>query len=252
MRLFSLFLSALLFSAPAMAQPRELFQYSVLSSLMAGVYDGEETFAQLKQKGDFGIGTFSGLNGEMLAVEGKFYQIKADGKAYEVASTQTTPYATLTFFTPDATSELAPGMEFSALSSLETDFPSRNVFYALRIDGTFSKLRTRSIAAQEKPYQPLAQVAKTQSVFDFTDVEGTMVGFWFPAYSGSIGVPGFHFHFLTKDKKAGGHVLDFTIDHATLQRATLRGMALTLPNNPEFLKGDAATVKMIDINAVEK
>ncbi len=33
---------------------------------------------------------------------------------------------------------------------------------------------------QRKPYRPLVEVVQDQHVFDFTDVEGTLVGFRFP------------------------------------------------------------------------
>jgi len=56
-----------------------LFQTSTISALLEGVYDGETTYKALKQYGDFGLGTFDGLDGEMIGLEGKFYQVKADG-----------------------------------------------------------------------------------------------------------------------------------------------------------------------------
>jgi len=37
---------------------------------------------ELKRNGDFGIGTFNALDGEMIGLDGAFYQIKVDGVAY--------------------------------------------------------------------------------------------------------------------------------------------------------------------------
>jgi len=68
-----------------LAQEEKVFQVSTIKALLAGVYDGEVTFGQLKQQGDLGLGTLNGLDGEMVAVDGRFYQIKTDGVAYPVS-----------------------------------------------------------------------------------------------------------------------------------------------------------------------
>ena len=78
-----------------------LFQISTIGALLEGVYDGETTYGELKRHGDFGIGTFNGLDGEMIGLEGKFYQIKTDGIAYLFDDSMKTPFATVTFFESD-------------------------------------------------------------------------------------------------------------------------------------------------------
>ena len=89
--------------------------------------------------------------------------------------------------------------------------PPKTCFYAVMIQGEFSYVKTRSVPAQEKPYPPLAEVTKNQPTFEFTDVTGTMVGFRCPPYVTGINVPGYHLHFLTDDRTAGGHLLEFTV-----------------------------------------
>ena len=72
--------------ASGCAAPRtELFQYATINSLLAGVFDGDLTIAKLKRHGDLGIGTFNALDGEMLALDGQFYQIRSDGHVYPAA-----------------------------------------------------------------------------------------------------------------------------------------------------------------------
>ena len=61
-----------------------LYQTSTINALLNGVYDGEVTFQELKEHGNFGLGTVDALDGEMIALDGKFYQIKTDGKAYSI------------------------------------------------------------------------------------------------------------------------------------------------------------------------
>jgi len=78
-----------------------LFQTSTINALLNGVYDGDISFQELKQYGGFGLGTVNALDGEMIGLEGKFYQIKADGIAYPVDDSMKTPFAVVTFFEPD-------------------------------------------------------------------------------------------------------------------------------------------------------
>ena len=47
-----------------------LFQTSTITALSAGDYDGELTVAQLKEQGDFGLGTYDALDGEMIVLDG--------------------------------------------------------------------------------------------------------------------------------------------------------------------------------------
>lgn len=62
----------------------EFFQTAPISALLEGVYDGDLTFAELAKHGDFGLGTFNALDGEMVAFDGEFLQITADGRLHPV------------------------------------------------------------------------------------------------------------------------------------------------------------------------
>jgi len=83
-----------------------VFQSSTINTLLKGIYDGDVTFGELKRNGDFGLGTFNALDGEMIGLAGTFYQIKADGVAYPVEDSVKTPFAGVSFFAPDDTLEL--------------------------------------------------------------------------------------------------------------------------------------------------
>nr|MBS9408302.1 acetolactate decarboxylase [Streptococcus oralis] len=43
----------------------EVYQTSTMLALLDGIYDGVISFEELKERGDFGIGTFDQLDGEM-------------------------------------------------------------------------------------------------------------------------------------------------------------------------------------------
>jgi len=194
-----------------------LFQASTINALLAGVYDGDMTFRTLRQHGDFGLGTVNALDGEMIGLDGKFYQIKTDGKAYLIPDTMKTPFAEVTFFNPDTTLKIRESIEnYDQLKSyLNRLLSIKNIFYAIKIEGTFSYIKTRSVPGQKKPYPLLVNVVKHQATFEFHQVKGTMVGFWCPAYVKGISVPGYHFHFITADRKAGGHVLASSMQNVT-------------------------------------
>ena len=100
------------------AEPRQLFQTSTLQALMAGVYDGDLTFQALARHGDFGLGTFDALDGEMIALDGTFYQIKADGRVSPVAGAMKTPFAAVTFFKAGRTHMIEMPLELPATPRL--------------------------------------------------------------------------------------------------------------------------------------
>ncbi len=193
-----------------------LSQVSTINALLAGVYDGILTVGELKGYGDFGIGTFEGLDGEMVELDGNLYQVKSDGAAYKVADAMTLPFAEVTFFENDWQERITPGTALAQLQmALDRMLPSKNIFCAIKITGTFSYVKTRSVPKQVKPYPVLTEVTKNQSVFEFKNVTGTIVGFRCPDYVSGVNVPGYHLHFLTSDLKAGGHILDLITDNAT-------------------------------------
>ena len=57
--------------------------------------------------GNFGIGTFSGLDGEMVEPDGVVYHIKVDELAYPANDSTTTPFDAVTFFEADTEGSIA-------------------------------------------------------------------------------------------------------------------------------------------------
>lgn len=230
-----------------------LFQYSTIDALLAGVYDGRLTNRELKQKGNLGLGTFNALDGEMLVLDGKIYQVTIDGKVSQAPDTGKTPFAAVTAFTPKKFVTLKKAANLPELTKLiDQDLPTGNIFYALKIEGRFSQVKTRSVPRQVKPYPPLAQVVEKQAVFNFKDVEGTMLGFRCPDFVKGVNVPGYHLHFLTKDRKAGGHVLDCVVENLTVQVDPIHKFDLVLPEDQEFYRLNLGKDQSGDLKKVEK
>ena len=235
------------------AEPGRLFQTSTLQALMAGVYDGDLTFQALARHGDFGLGTFDALDGEMIALDGAFYQIKADGRVSPVTGAMKTPFAEVTFFKAGRTHMIEMPLNYQQLLDyIDRLLPSPNLPYAIRVDGLFTSVKTRSIPRQQKPYPPLAAAAAKQAVFELANVKGAIVAFRYPAYLAGVNMPGYHCHFITADRRAGGHLLDCRVEGATVAVDALPNFSLRLPDNQEFLQSDLTGDRRHELEKIER
>ncbi|MEW2290278.1 acetolactate decarboxylase [Streptomyces sp. NPDC047841] len=231
------FVSALRHLPPLRGTPPALYQTSTMAALLAGVYDGDVTVAELLRHGDFGLGTFDRLDGEMLVLGGTCYRLRADGSVEEAGGTEPTPFAAVTRFRPERRAELS-----GPLTRAETEeavgglLTSPNLVHAVRIDGHFSALRTRTVARQQRPYPPLADATAGQAENTFSDVSGTLAGFFTPYYEQGVSVAGYHLHFLDRSRTRGGHGLDFTLTGGHVSVQALPELRLRLPTTRDFLR----------------
>lgn len=199
-------------------KPNGITQVATIEALSAGAYDGNVPLAELRKHGDFGLGTFDKLDGEMVLLNGTFHQGRVDGRSYTPPAECLTPFACVTFFQLDKMEVLRSPMPKQAVQDkIDSMIPDTNIICAIKIRGTFSRLKTRSVAAQEKPYPVLAEVIKTQTVFDHENIAGTLVGFRTPPYLKTLNAAGYHFHFISDDKSTGGHVLEFELAKGELE-----------------------------------
>ena len=206
------------------------YQVSTIGALKKGLYHGYIPFRDLKNKGDFGIGTVDGLDGEMVALGGEFFQIRTDGKAYAIPDTATTPFAVVVFFNPQVSAQIKNAESLKALQgAVERMIPCKELPYAVKVTGTFSLAHVRSVPRQKEPYPDLGTALKHQVEFDLRKVRGTLVGFRFPQDFEGVNVPGYHFHFITDDKHAGGHVLDCSGDDLKLELTPAGRLSMELP-----------------------
>lgn len=193
-------------------------QFSTLNALAAGHYEGTWPYRAVRECGDFGIGTLDGLDGETIMVDGTMYHAKADGTVSEVPGEALVPFATVTQFEPSVSAPLGAAGSTEELSALlDKLLPQDDCFCAVRIDATFSALKVRSCPKQTPPFRPLAEVTKEQAVFELKNVAGTLVGFRYPKYIQGLNMAGYHLHFISKDRKAGGHMLNCAFGEATVK-----------------------------------
>ncbi|KAA6185113.1 acetolactate decarboxylase [Thiohalocapsa marina] len=230
-----------------------LYQVSTIDALLDGVYGPMATLADVLPHGDVGIGTFEALDGELILLDGQVYQAAADGVVRPMPPETATPFIAVTHFDADQSLTPPAGQDFAGFKTwLEAALPSRNIVYAIRVDGHFGSIRYRSVPRQQTPYPPLAEAAREQVFFARDDIEGTLIGFWCPSFTKGVNVPGFHLHFLSADRRHGGHVLDFTLAEAAVQLDHTNGWDVQLPMQPAFLASDLGADRSEALHAVEQ
>lgn len=215
-----------------------VFQASVMTALSAGVFDGSLTCAGLLDHGNFGLGTFNDLDGEMILLGGQLYQVKVDGSLIKPQKDLKIPFATVTFFHPDSTVAFERSDYAQIRSYLDKMLVHANIIYAIRIDGTFSSVTVRSVPPQSQPYPDLATAISQQQIFKFSNVTGTMLGFWFPDYAKNFNAAGYHFHFIDKEHRIGGHLLDAQLLRGTVSIDRNTELVVSLPQTANFNNAD--------------
>ncbi|QBZ64804.1 hypothetical protein PoMZ_06505 [Pyricularia oryzae] len=250
-----------------MAQPKnEIFQYSIVSCLMDGVASSGMPVSDLLKHGDLGLGTFKHMVGEMIMLDGTMFQMKSDGSTVPIsASPESTanddgtepmisPFATVTRFEPTVHDD---SVSFSSKESLAEKLTqmlpgTRNIFMAFRADGVFN-LTVRTAAGQQCPREKLVAVSSRQTTHTFEKERGTIVGFRSPAFSDGINVAGDHIHFISDDRKRGGHVLSLDTGEGSVSLgvAPISKVHLQLPVDDEEYNDAELKLDSEGINAVE-
>lgn len=229
-----------------------LFSVSTSAALVEGLYQGALRISHLLEHGDFGIGTFINLDGEMVVLEGRAYQIAA-GIPVRIAPPDTLiPYAVVTRFKEEFSNKEAKFGSFNEATALcDAMRDSENLFYAFRIDGQFDKVSARVMRPVGRG-TGLANASQGQEELAFQNVTGTIVGLWTPGYASSLSVPGYHFHFLSDDRSRGGHILDCAARHVFIRACSIADFHVALPETVEFLRADLTRDPNADLETAER
>ncbi len=216
-----------------------LYQRSTIGALLAGIFDGDETVGELLRHGDFGLGTFNALDGEMVVLDGACFQIRSDGTARPAVPSQHTPFAAITRFAPEHVLTIGrPHDREEVTAIIHHACRSENITVAVRITGLFDRVSTRTVRAQGKPYPSLEETSRSEVEVAFESIEGTLLGFRTPEFEHSIGVAGYHLHFLDSTGTRGGHMLDFRLARGKVALMEITEIHLSLPTRGAFLRAD--------------
>ena len=241
-------------SRPSKFDPSQsrIYVSTPVNALVEGIYEQNVPLSDILQHGDFGLGTFNDLDGEMVLLDGQIYRVAGDGTVSLVSADTLTPFACVTFYRSMSYEHSRGELTYAEFQAWLTRLmPSPNLFYAFRIEGEFTQVRTRSVPKQEN-YRPLVEVAKEQAVFDFAHVTGTLVGFFTPVFMASVNVPGLHLHFLSADRQQGGHLLECQVKQVRADIQFLYTLELALPRNVDYLLWDFQRDIRRDLDQAEK
>jgi len=190
--------------------PNEIYQFSVIAALMTGLASASSstTLSDLLSHGNLGLGTFEHLDGEMVVLDGKPFQLKHDGSVSSVPSDAHIPFAAVTQFEAQkqTTARITSKDDLlDCVAGLLKD--ARNHFVSMQVKGRFASITCRTVPPQKYSGELLTEAGKRQVVKEYKDVEGVIVGFRSPQWAENVSVAGLHVHFISKDRSFGGHVL---------------------------------------------
>jgi acetolactate decarboxylase len=233
-------------------EPHVLFQASTIGALLEGAYEGDITFGELAEHGVLGLGTLNGLDGEMIALDGRFYRADLEGRVNEIESSARTPFAVMSWFEPSIEFQVGPLTHDDLVQRMEAELPPGAVACAVRIDGSFSYIRARSVPRQHPPYRPMAEVIGEQHVFELHEAAGTVLGFRFPDYAEGLEVSGYHLHYISADRAHGGHVLECRPRAATVQLDPSSDLHVELPAGVDLESGELGRTTHEALDRVER
>jgi acetolactate decarboxylase len=220
--------------APATTLP-VLVNASVRAAYLAGVYDGFVTVKELRARGDFGLGAADKNEGEVVALDGAYYRALADGTVRPLAEDEVVPFATVVKFRPDLRLHLTGPLSREQFEArIDAWLPGANRMFALRVHGRFGHVTAGASAAQARPYRPFAEVYPEYRMVTHDALAGTLAGFRTPALLRDITKQGYHFHLLSDDQRAGGHVVDESIEDVEVEAQELRRLEIVMPETAAF------------------
>jgi len=240
-----------------MDKQNRMYQVSTLQALALGYTKKVITVDELLQKGDTGLGTFEDVNGEMIIMDGHCFQAKWDGSVTEADHSAGVPFSAVAWLLGDRQFE----MEYKPdIESIRTELTQRieehfglNSMHVVRIDGEFEKVDARS----EEPYRShhitLKEVLdKNQTSFVFENIRGSLVGVYYPDHMDGINMPGWHLHFLSEDRKKGGHVFNVIMKKGNVRLDKISTIEIDLPKAAAFDTYSLKQASEEEIKKVEK
>jgi len=218
---------------------QKMYQVSTLQALMLGYNNSVITVSELLKHGDTGLGTFEGVDGEMIVVDGICYRATEDGSVVLAEGDKGVPFSTVCslegFRTFDIGAFTSAEELKAELTNLIEEHFGINSMHMVRIDGEFSLIDARSEYGYRSMHISLKDVlSKTQKAFKFENIRGTLVCVYFPDYMDGINASGWHIHFISEDRKCGGHVFEISMIRGKVIMDRINSIELKLPDEPVF------------------
>ena len=217
----------------------KMYQVSTLQALMLGYSRSVVTVSELLQHGDTGLGTFEDVDGEMIVIDGTCYRATENGRVVVAEPDKGVPFSAVCNMQGRRTFDLG---EYHSVDTLKSELNNRieedfglNSMHVARIDGEFSFVDARSESAYKSMHVTLkAVLEQTQKAFCFENIKGSLVCVYFPDYMDGINAAGWHLHFVSDDRKHGGHVFEISMVKGKCFLDKINTIELRLPDEPVF------------------
>ncbi|MDO4467466.1 MAG: acetolactate decarboxylase [Bacillota bacterium] len=235
----------------------QLYQVSTLQALLLGYTKGVVSIEHLLEHGDIGLGTFSDADGEMIVIDHKVYRARQDGSVVEVEMDENSSFASVADFNNAIEFEIDGGSSIEDLKKqldvfVDEDF-GINSIYVVRLDGFFEFVKARSLKGHCSHHIELSKILeKNQRNFSFEKVKGSLVCLYFPDYMQSINAAGWHFHFISEDRKQGGHVYNLAYSPMIGKRKQIHNIQIQIPTDVAFDTYPLTTVSQKEVKKVEQ
>ena len=216
-----------------------IYQVSTLQALALGYTRPVATVRELLAHGDTGLGTFENVDGEMIVLDGVCYQATAEGSIVRSDDEAGVPFAVAGFVKDGRSFKMdeKPNLEAIKLEltmRIDDDF-GLNSIHVARIDGWFDVIHARAGAPYRSQHVSLKDIlSKTQQDFSFEQLYGTLVCVYYPDYMDGINASGWHMHFLSEDRKRGGHVFEATMRSGECLLQKMDRIEIQLPREATF------------------
>ncbi len=209
-----------------------LYQVSTLNAVMQGYADSAMTSEAFLEYGDMGFGTLASTKGNMIVIDGRMYQIQADGSAAKASKEDGVSFGVITSIGEDAyTTDLTEMDMEGVMAELDgyIENHGKNRIYAAMIDGKFSQIQTQAGMAAPKTAED-----EETAVQELEDSKGTIVAVWFPDYYSGLNTSGWHMYYLTSNRKTGGYAAGFTLNEAKVMISEVDGFSMMMPGDGDY------------------
>lgn len=215
------------------------YQVSTLQALALGFSKSVITVGELLQHGNLGLGTFEDVDGEMIVLDGKCYRAQNNGEVVPAENERGVPFASICCFQSHRTETFEKMDTIEQIKEwltlrIEEEF-GLNSMYAVRINGEFSRVDARSESGTKAHHVTLKDALSiTQEAFIFENIKGSLVCVYYPDYMDGINTAGWHMHFLSEDKRKGGHVFDISMTRGNASFCKITSLEIRIPDSPAF------------------
>ena len=164
-----------------------------------------------------------------MIFDGNVYQVLTTGEINNITSEALSPFVVTKFFNQDTSFALPSGISLDSAKSLISQvIENLETPLAIKIEGTFKSILSRSVKKVPDESVTLSEIVANQTKFNFSNIEGTVIGFWYPQYFDGLNFPGFHLHVLLDDLSGGGHLLDCTFESVIVEIDYASGVNVAL------------------------